>query len=395
MVASDGGVFAFGDAPFRGSTGGVHLNAPVTAMATSKTGRYWLVARDGGLFSFGAPFYGTASGHPLVGVVRLVGSNGYEEVDSNGGLYVFPGPSHLPIGGTVPVSVDPGTGTFPLSFFDRSIAAQPVAANSAALVGNLVLQYKRYYGSIGVNHMPIYPVPASQPFVPVLVKTNCRDFTTQTGAAVPIPAGAYTTDPNYAHDSSIVIYQPSSDTAWELWKAANNGNGTWSACWGGRLNPSTSTGIFPSPYGMSATGISYLATTVTEADVAGGSIDHAIALDLVRCNYHTLPAVRGDCGSDPGEPPEGTWFRMPPNTPMPAGLTPLAQMVFRTLQTYGAVVTDRAGAVMVEAETRADWAFSGHTGTDPITVASNGKPQYAVLNGMPWSSLQVIQPPAA
>jgi hypothetical protein len=84
---------------------------------------------------------------------------------------------------------------------------------------------------------------------------------------------------------------------------------------------------------------------------------------------------------------------MPQSTPMPAGLTPFAQMVFRTLQTYGAVVVDHAGGVFLQSENSNDWAFAGHTGTDPITTASAGKPDYAVLNGMPWSQLQVIIAP--
>ena len=33
LVASDGGIFAFGDAVFEGSTGGQHLNRPVVGMA--------------------------------------------------------------------------------------------------------------------------------------------------------------------------------------------------------------------------------------------------------------------------------------------------------------------------------------------------------------------------
>jgi len=56
MVASDGGVFSFGDAHFQGSMGGMHLNKPVVGMAQNTVGGYWLVASDGGVFSFGAAF---------------------------------------------------------------------------------------------------------------------------------------------------------------------------------------------------------------------------------------------------------------------------------------------------------------------------------------------------
>jgi hypothetical protein len=39
LMAGDGGVFSFGDAKFFGSTGGVHLNAPVVSgTATGSTG---------------------------------------------------------------------------------------------------------------------------------------------------------------------------------------------------------------------------------------------------------------------------------------------------------------------------------------------------------------------
>ncbi|MDQ3108031.1 MAG: S8 family serine peptidase, partial [Actinomycetota bacterium] len=45
MVATDGGIFAFGDAGFLGSTGDLRLNSPIVGMARTVTGRgYWLVA---------------------------------------------------------------------------------------------------------------------------------------------------------------------------------------------------------------------------------------------------------------------------------------------------------------------------------------------------------------
>ena len=66
LVASDGGIFAYGDAAFYGSTGAMHLNAPIVGMAATPTGGgYWLVASDGGIFSFGdAAFHGSMGGSP-------------------------------------------------------------------------------------------------------------------------------------------------------------------------------------------------------------------------------------------------------------------------------------------------------------------------------------------
>ncbi len=74
LVASDGGIFTYGDARFFGSMGGRHLNKPIVGMAaTPDGGGYWLVASDGGIFSFGdAVFYGSTGGttlnKPIVGM---------------------------------------------------------------------------------------------------------------------------------------------------------------------------------------------------------------------------------------------------------------------------------------------------------------------------------------
>ena len=49
---------------FSGSAGGTPLNKPAVGMAaTPDGGGYWLVASDGGVFSYGdAGFYGSAGG---------------------------------------------------------------------------------------------------------------------------------------------------------------------------------------------------------------------------------------------------------------------------------------------------------------------------------------------
>ncbi|HVW33254.1 MAG TPA: hypothetical protein VHL53_11995, partial [Acidimicrobiia bacterium] len=70
LVASDGGVFAF-NAPFRGSMGGRTLNAPVTGMVPFGNG-YLMVATDGGAFDFSdQPFSGSLAGRSHAPIVSV------------------------------------------------------------------------------------------------------------------------------------------------------------------------------------------------------------------------------------------------------------------------------------------------------------------------------------
>ncbi len=95
LVASDGGIFSFGDAHFYGSTGAVHLTQPIVGMAATPDGRgYWLVASDGGIFSFGdARFYGSTGNvrlnRPIVGMASTPDGKGYWLVASDGGIFTF------------------------------------------------------------------------------------------------------------------------------------------------------------------------------------------------------------------------------------------------------------------------------------------------------------------
>jgi hypothetical protein len=272
------------------------------------------------------------------------------------------------------------------------VTGWPVEPGGQRLVAEVVSQYRSHYGGVGVNQMPVITVGSNQPRLHVAVRPGCDNFEAAVGT-VPIPADAYTTDPHYRADSDMVISQPSTFTDWELWRAARSPGGGWSACWGGRLNTRVSDGVFPGDSGLSATGISYLATMVTEADAARGSIDHTLAIDVTNCHGYVPPAHRDDCRGGVGEPPEGTWLRMPAWVKAPRALTPFAHMVFLALQRHGAVVTDQAGAVMLQAESAEDWRADGHHGVDPITASWEHRPEYSVLAGIPWSALQVIRPP--
>lgn len=106
IAAADGGVFAFGNAPFYGSMGGQPLNSPVVGIAARPQGDgYWLVAADGGVFSFGAaPFHGSMGGQPLnepiVGIASTANGQGYWLVAKDGGIFSFNAPFHGSLGGS-------------------------------------------------------------------------------------------------------------------------------------------------------------------------------------------------------------------------------------------------------------------------------------------------------
>ena len=95
LVASDGGVFTFGDAGYFGSMGGTPLNAPVLAVAPTPTKKgYWLLGQDGGVFSLGdAGFYGSTGdkklNSPILGMVPSKTGKGYWLFAPDGGVFAF------------------------------------------------------------------------------------------------------------------------------------------------------------------------------------------------------------------------------------------------------------------------------------------------------------------
>jgi outer membrane protein assembly factor BamB len=93
LVARDGGIFSFGGAPFCGSTGNLPLNRPIVGMAGTTGPGYWLVASDGGVFAFNRPFFGStgniALNRPVVGIAATGNASGYWLVASDGGVFPF------------------------------------------------------------------------------------------------------------------------------------------------------------------------------------------------------------------------------------------------------------------------------------------------------------------
>ncbi len=94
----DGGVFAFGNAPFLGSLPGLGVKPtqPITGLVPTGTdGGYFLVGKDGGVFAFGnATYLGSLPGNgvhrdDIIGIAATPSGNGYWLVAADGTVYGF------------------------------------------------------------------------------------------------------------------------------------------------------------------------------------------------------------------------------------------------------------------------------------------------------------------
>jgi hypothetical protein len=159
LVASDGGIFSFGNAGYFGSIPGLgiapagtsgtakRLNAPVVGMVPSADdGGYFMVASDGGVFAFGdAKFEGSCPGiggcsGPAVAVAPDASGNGYWLVTATGHVYTFgdasyygaPGQQSTPV--TSAVRTADGKGYWIL-FANGTVDAYGDATNMGAPVG--------------------------------------------------------------------------------------------------------------------------------------------------------------------------------------------------------------------------------------------------------------------
>ena len=284
----------------------------------------------------------------------------------------------------------------------------PLAPNSQAIVANLMQDKQTGGGLWGINtdtySAPVYSVGPDTP-TQQWTYSDCQNLPqlapviADSLSAVPTPPGMLVSQ---GTDESVAIYQPSTDTYWDFWRAQQDASGHWSACWGGKIEHySANPGIFDNPLGASASGLPLGAYLIRADELRRGHIDHAINFETVRtqANCFSWPATRDD-GNTPGADIacEGQRFRLDPTFNVNTLIDPAARTIARAMQQYGLVLTDKAGALVTQAEDPRPLE-PANGGVDPYNklfdptgtgIIPESLTHYLVLLGVPLSRLQAL-----
>jgi hypothetical protein len=285
------------------------------------------------------------------------------------------------------------------SFWYQPIPSNaPIHANNANLVKEFNRQRTTWYNTVNINTReytsPVYTVGPEQPKI-AIGWNDCqkkgfveKGFLAQV-ADVPMPIYAKEAA---GTDAEMTIYQPSTDTLWELWQAKKDANGKWIACWGGKItNASKSAGIMPKPYGTTAVGLPFLGGQITAEELERGEIKHAIGIALLEAehfNLYSWPANRSD-GWNPNKLPnriqEGQRFRFDPTINVDElNVSRAAKIIFKAGQKYGFVVWDRAGALSIRAQNISSYPVN------PYPALFNNIAPHDVIKNLPWNRIQFM-----
>jgi hypothetical protein len=288
------------------------------------------------------------------------------------------------------------------SIWNRPLAANaPVDPRSGLYVDELRRQVQKgfsvhFYPNINTTSYstPVYTVPADQKRVPVKMYGRgaahyARFIASAMRRGVPIPPNA---KPAVGTDRHMVVWQPATDTMWELWKATNV-KGRWLAEFGGMMtHVSRSPGYFYDPSGTepgaTATSLPLVGGLITLADLRRGRIDHALAMAIpyTRASVWSLPAQRTDGYiHDVNAIPEGARFRLDPRLNVDALHLPrFTAMLAKAAQRYGILLRDKSAVVSFYAQDPSP------TGTNPWTAALTPS-KAEIMHAFPWDHLQVMR----
>jgi hypothetical protein len=281
----------------------------------------------------------------------------------------------------------------PTSFWNAPLAdSAPLDPLSRTYVADLRRQVARHgpYLNTTAYSTPVYTVGARQP----RVRVQLDQFYPRLQTAferVPIPPGARAAR---GTDGNMVVWQPSTDTLWEFYRARNAADG-WHAFYGGKMTGvSRNPGHFTEPrlWGATATSISLLGGLIRIDELRSGRIDHALAMAIpnIRKDVFSWPAQRSDGKVDsPTAIPEGARFRIDPDVDLDRlRMAPVVRVMAEAAQKHGIVVRDGSAAVVFFAEDPTPTGRNPYRGRRGFFQA-----RYIdkLLKQFPWRHLQALR----
>ena len=231
--------------------------------------------------------------------------------------------------------------------------------------------------------IPIYRVTPDTPSHSVTCSGDGWGVCPLAGWPVLIPPDA---QPNSGSDGAMVTVDESSSTIFEFWRASKT-DGQWLAEWGA-VNSLNGSG-----WGGSATGsgASRLGGVIRVAEIAEGTIPHALALQTNNaCTAFRPPALKGDGTSMRADCiPEGARLQLDPALDLNGlNLTRAEWAVARAMQIYGGYVVDAGSAPLSVSFERDLSAPPGVPGD--IYQAAGLRWDYDAMDHVPWEKLRVL-----
>ena len=249
--------------------------------------------------------------------------------------------------------------------WNRDVSADPVAANSAALLsvmspGNAIHldlgTTEEYYG------IPFTVVPANQPLVTIDYGTDGADYSDESDPGpMPIPRdapieGGSTADPDPSSgDRHVLVVQQGDCVLYELYNAVRTSSGfrvSSSARWDLNINATRP----PGWTSADAAGLPILPGLLRYDEVAAGRISHALRFTAPRVRRgYVAPASHCGQYADASLPPYGTRARLKASFSL-APYTGDALVILTALKTYGLILADQGSAWYVTGTSDPGWA---------------------------------------
>ena len=311
----------------------------------------------------------------------------------------------------------------PASPFNRALPANPtLAPDSASIIANLTSNGDNFEGSTGQfaftsddGRDGVYYARSTDPVITI----HCTAYwgpgtcTGQNqvnidGQQIHVPAGAMPQDNGSDQHMTVVdqTHQLEYDFEHATWSADHHTLTVWS---GAQIpaGPDQGTGLGG---GGTAAGFSTLAGLITAPELASGTINHALAINLPCTHGVVYPAQQANglpCTQEPGQShpttaaPLGTLLQlnMTDSQIASSGAPAWEQTIMTAMAHYGMYVNDTDGIGNIELEAEADISYTSLGGQPLLSnfIKAKGGAYYAplkrwILNGraIPINRLRVV-----